>query len=95
MGKVWQPSEPQVVWTMVNVNTEVQGDAHLIQVKGGKTVLIDAGYPQIAQQQLIPFLQANQIDHLDLVFVTHAHRDHYGGIDPILQAGIKIKGNLL
>ncbi|NEP59975.1 MAG: MBL fold metallo-hydrolase [Symploca sp. SIO2G7] len=90
-GKVFQPSEPGLVWTMVNVNTAVQGDAHLIQVKQGKTVLIDAGYPEIAQEQLIPFLQTNQIDHLDLVFVTHAHRDHYGGIEPILQAGINIK----
>ncbi|MEQ9370508.1 MAG: MBL fold metallo-hydrolase [Coleofasciculus chthonoplastes F3-SA18-01] len=92
LGQGFQDSIPEVVWTMVNVNhAEQQGDAHLIQVKQGKTVLIDAGYLQPAEQQLVPFLQSHKINHLDLVFVSHAHRDHYQGITAIINAGITLK----
>lgn len=88
----WQKSSPEFVWTMVNVNqTEQQGDAHLIEFKNGKKILIDAGYLEPAKQKLIPFLQAKNIQNIDIVFISHPHQDHYGGILPILEAGIKIK----
>lgn len=83
-------SSPDLVYTMVNVNTSRQGDAHVIQVKKGKTVLIDAGLRHIAQEQLIPFLENNKIRRFDIVFISHPHKDHYGGILPILKSGIKI-----
>lgn len=39
-----RPTE-ELAWTMINVNQQkLQGDAHLIQVQHGRTVLIDAGY---------------------------------------------------
>lgn len=82
-------SSPDLVWTMVNVNTSQQGDAHVIQVKRGKTVLIDAGMGNIAEKQLIPFLKSNNIRYFDIVFISHPHKDHYGGILPILKSGNK------
>lgn len=82
---------PDLVWTMVNVNhTVLQGDAHLIEVKNGKTVLIDAGYLGPAKEKLIPFLHQAQIGRIDIAFISHPHRDHYEGLLPILEAGIKI-----
>lgn len=79
-------------WTMINVNdAQQQGDAHLISVENGKTTLIDAGTRELAERSLLPFLAQANITALDLVFVTHAHADHYGGLDALLDHDIEIK----
>jgi competence protein ComEC len=89
---VLKDSAPDLVWTMVNVNhTRLQGDAHLIEVKNGKTILIDAGYLGPAKEKLIPYLQNRKIDIIDIAFISHPHRDHYEGLLPILEAGIEIE----
>lgn len=80
-----------LVWSMVNVNySPLQGDAHLIQTNIGKNILIDAGYLEPAKNALIPFLQSKGIKKLDLVFISHPHKDHYAGLTAILESGIKI-----
>jgi competence protein ComEC len=92
LWKNFYPAQPELVWTMVNVNhTQQQGDAHLIQVNSGSTILIDAASLNTAKEKLIPFLEKNKIRNLDTVFITHAHEDHYGGLSSLLEAGIKIK----
>lgn len=78
-------------YTMVNVNTDVQGDAHLIEIPDGPTVLIDAGYQLEALKSLIPLLKEKKISVIDYLFVSHAHRDHYEGVFEILKSGIIIK----
>ena len=84
-------SSPDLIWTMVNVNKSKIGDAHVIQVKRGKTILIDAGFKNSAEKQLIPFLRRSNIKRFDIAFISHPHKDHYEGVLPILKAGIKIK----
>lgn len=80
-----------LVWSMVNVNySPLQGDSHLIQTNIGKNILIDAGYLEPARNALIPFLQSKGIKKLDLVFISHPHKDHYAGLLAILESGIKI-----
>lgn len=80
-----------LVWTMVNVNySPLQGDAHLLQTNTGKNILIDAGHLEPAKNALIPFLQSKGIKKLDLVFISHPHKDHYAGLTVILESGIKI-----
>ena len=76
---------------MINVNdAEQQGDAHFIGVKNGMQVLIDAGTRELAERSLIPFLSRREINALDLVFISHAHTDHYGGLDALLDHDIDI-----
>ena len=83
---------PDVVWTMVNVSTaHKQGDAHLIQSKGEENILIDAGFLAPATNSLVPLLQSKKIEMLDLVVISHPHKDHYQGVKAVLEAGIKIK----
>lgn len=85
-------NKPELVWTMVNVNnTKLQGDAHVIRTSNGKTILIDAGYREPAIEKLVPFLKEQKIKEIDLVFITHPHRDHYEGLGPILGNGIRLK----
>lgn len=82
---------PEFEWTMVNVNrTDQQGDAHLIRVKNGKTVLIDTGHRKPAETSLIPFLAQHSIDVIDIVFITHPHLDHYAGLEVLLENDIQI-----
>lgn len=61
-----------------------QGDAILIQTTGGQRVLIDTGPDQAVATALaraLPWFARE----LDLVVLTHAHRDHYGGLAAVLK----------
>ena len=79
-------------WTMLNVNEPLQqGDAHLISLANGMNLLIDAGPRDLAEKSLLPFLEKRSITSLDLVFISHAHVDHYGGIDALLDHNIELK----
>lgn len=49
----------------------------LIETDAGENLLIDIG-PDFREQML-----REQVTHLDGILVTHAHRDHVGGIDDI------------
>ncbi len=60
-----------------------QGDAILLQSPAGKRVLIDAG---TGKEDVVPMLRARGIDKLDLVIASHAHADHIGGMDEVLEA---------
>lgn len=55
-------------YTMINVNVDVQGDAHLIEIPNGPTVLIDAGYQSEAKKSLIPLLKRKKISVIDYFF---------------------------
>lgn len=74
---------------MVNVNaTDVQGDAHLIRFPNGEINFIDVSN---SGNLLVPYLKARRIRRIDTIFISHPHKDHYGGLIPILNAKIKIK----
>jgi len=78
-------------WTMVNVNTpEQKGDAHVISTAANRNVLIDAGPAGAAEEALLPLVRQRGISAFDLVFISHAHKDHYGGLDVLLDNGIGI-----
>lgn len=78
-------------WTMVNVNSPGQkGDAHVITTGYNRNILIDAGDQKTAGQSLLPFLKKQGIKSFDIVFISHPHKDHYGGLDALLDNGIGI-----
>lgn len=49
----------------------------LVSTDSGQNVLVDIG-PDFRQQML-----RHEVEHLDAILVTHAHRDHVGGLDDI------------
>ncbi|MGI2790327.1 MULTISPECIES: ComEC/Rec2 family competence protein [Bacillus cereus group] len=61
-----------------------QGDATLITLPNGQTVLIDGG-PYEAGEVLIQKLLEKGINHLDVIVGTHPDMDHIGGLIPIIE----------
>jgi competence protein ComEC len=60
-----------------------QGDAALITSPAGKTVLIDGG-PRQSADDLVAFLRGRAVGPLDLVLLTHRHEDHLGGLAAVV-----------
>jgi beta-lactamase superfamily II metal-dependent hydrolase len=65
-----------------------QGDSILIIAPGGKTALVDAGNPGNGKK-ILAALQRNNVDHIDLFITTHAHADHIGSADEVIN-GTKV-----
>ncbi|HBE02136.1 MAG TPA: hypothetical protein DC049_06615, partial [Spirochaetia bacterium] len=61
------------------IQTENQADAILVQSPGGKTMLIDAGTSGDCVI-IINYLNTLGITNIDVVYNTHAHGDHIGGM---------------
>lgn len=79
-------------WHMINVNYSIrQADAHLLRTGMGTAVMIDVGDEQSAVNAVLPYLREQGIDTLDHVFISHPHKDHYGGLESLLKNGIRIK----
>jgi ribonuclease BN (tRNA processing enzyme) len=63
-----------------------QGDATVIQVKGGPTVLIDAGLPGKGNDIVASWLSKAGVTRLDAVIASHYHADHIGGITEVIES---------
>ncbi|HDR6267997.1 MBL fold metallo-hydrolase [Bacillus thuringiensis] len=61
-----------------------QGDATLIVMPNGQTMLIDGG-PYEAGEVIIQKLIEKGINHLDVIVSTHPDMDHIGGLIPIVE----------
>ena len=60
-----------------------QADAILIQAPEAN-VLIDAGENGCGEQ-VVAYLKSQKVSYLDLVIGTHAHSDHIGGMDVVIE----------
>jgi len=61
------------------------GDAILVQLPEGGAILIDSGKPEDGAA-LVEQIRALGLQRLESVFITHFHKDHAGGLLPILDA---------
>ena len=62
-----------------------QGDSILIIAPGGKVALVDASNPGQGKT-VAAAMQHYGADHIDLLIATHAHADHIGGADEVINA---------
>ncbi len=67
-----------------------QGTATLLELPGGKNILIDGGgsYSKrfnVGKNIIGPYLWKKRIWHIDNVIITHPDSDHYNGLDFIIQ----------
>ena len=63
-----------------------QGDCTLIELPDGKIMMIDAGDDgDTTKKQILRYLNALEIDVIDYLVITHADRDHCGGVEEIVK----------
>lgn len=61
-----------------------QGDAALLQTRGGENILIDTGDGR-AFREMDQLLLKTGVSRLDLMVLTHPHLDHTGGAEAVLK----------
>lgn len=66
------------------------GDAALVRLPGGHTLLVDAGvrdrFVDHGQRTLLPHLRRAGIRTIDTVIISHPHADHFGGLSTLLRS---------
>ena len=62
-----------------------QGDAILITLPTGKSVLVDGSEIKYGRNVIVPTLKRLGITELEKVILTHPHSDHLGGLIPVLE----------
>lgn len=67
-----------------------QGDATVIELPQGETVVVDLGprgrSSDAGRRVIVPFLRARRRSHVDLLVLTHPHADHVGGWSGLAEA---------
>ncbi|MEM9665141.1 MAG: DNA internalization-related competence protein ComEC/Rec2 [Bacteroidota bacterium] len=86
-GTVWSGTEqPALTLLIFDVG---QGDAALVQFPNGRHLLVDTGarspWSDHGRQTIVPHLKRAGIRRLEGVMITHAHRDHMGGLPSVLR----------
>jgi len=78
---------------MVNVCEQNHfGDAHVLKFSNGVVYAIDAGTEgDNGGKKVVRYLTKNGIGKIDKYFITHAHKDHYGGLFDLLNSSIRIQ----
>lgn len=87
-GGVWyyHHASSTILWTMVDVaGNRHTGDAHLLELPGDHVILIDTGMDRYTRHDLIPYMERRGIDHINQLIITHAHSNHYGGVESLLK----------
>jgi len=67
-----------------------QGDAAVVELPGGKVLVIDAGGAatgdfDTGEAIVAPYLRSRKITKIDYLLVTHARVDHYGGMRALVK----------
>ncbi|AFK87466.1 MULTISPECIES: ComEC/Rec2 family competence protein [Thermoanaerobacterium] len=62
-----------------------QGDSIFIESPGGKTMLIDAGVPEMGKK-VVDYIKSLGVTKIDILVGTYPHEDHIGGMDRVIES---------
>lgn len=78
------PDRPEMHIVVLDIG---QGDAILVISPNGKTMLVDGGNSaRDAEQVILPYMEAHDLDRLDVMVLTHPDADHVGGLPTVLRS---------
>lgn len=60
-----------------------QADSILVQVQGGRTMLVDAGNNGDGNL-VVNYLKSQGVTNIDILIGSHPHEDHIGGLDTVI-----------
>ena len=85
---LWLP--PRRAVTRVTCLDVGQGSCNLLELRSGRSILIDGGTRgsrgnRVGSRRIAPFLWYRRIWRLDDIVITHPHADHYSGIPDIIK----------
>ena len=86
----WRPSGTQTNRLRITHLNVGQGDAAVVELPGGKVLVIDAGGAAVGdfdtgESIVAPYLRSRKILKIDYLLVSHARIDHYGGMRALVQ----------
>jgi len=85
------PAPCETRWTMINVSpNQQQADCHLIEFPDGTKVLVDLADAADAPGVALAYLHDHKIGRIDLVVISHFHRDHYGRLKDLIESGVPV-----
>jgi beta-lactamase superfamily II metal-dependent hydrolase len=93
LGRLASAAKPaaRTRWVMSNVSPRAeQADLHLITFPSGRRILMDVGEAGDARGAAVQAIQRLGIDQVDLAVISHFHHDHYDGLVPAIEAGLKV-----
>ncbi|SHF93740.1 Metal-dependent hydrolase, beta-lactamase superfamily II [Caldanaerobius fijiensis DSM 17918] len=62
-----------------------QGDSILVQAPSGKTMLVDAGVPEMGSR-VVSYIRSRNVKKIDVLVATHPHNDHIGGMPDVINS---------
>lgn len=68
-------------WVLIQCDVG-QGHASVVRLAEGRTILVDTGPPD---GNVSRCLDKADIDHIDLIILTHHHADHVGALDEVAE----------
>ena len=77
-------NDPKAEWLEVVFLGMGAADAIIIRDSVGYTMLVDAG-PFTKDEGIIDKLKAEGVEEIDMLFASHSHDDHVGGMIPIME----------
>jgi len=95
LAQPWTNSEVVRVHAPNVSGNDQQKDLYLVEFRAPseqrvRRFLIDAGDEAGMRDQGLPYLQRHGITHLDRVYITHPHKDHYAGLNPLFNSAVTV-----